>query len=140
METVSLSRSFQGDADTVREAMFELEPFMEAAGFDEVTVDGDEIEIANHVGLLTIELSLRCTDADCVLAYEQTDGIFESMETRYTLDEGEGTVTVTATTDFALDVDIVGSILDSTVISRQRKKELNGQFDYLEDAAARAEA
>jgi hypothetical protein len=137
METVSLSRSFEGDTAVVREAMTEVKPFMEAAGFDEVTVDGDRVTITNHVGLLTIELDLRLIDTDGVIAYEQVDGIFDSMETRYTLSGGDGTVTVTATTDFALDVAMVGSILDGTIISRQRRKELSAQFDYLEDVAAR---
>ncbi len=136
METVSVSRSFEGEADQVREAMLDLGPFIEAAGFDDVVVDGDAVSIANHVGLLTIELDLRVIDSDSVLAYEQVEGIFESMVTRYTLEEGDGTVTVTATTDFALDVSLVGSILDGTIIRRQRKKELNAQFDYLEDLAA----
>jgi hypothetical protein len=137
METVSLSRSFEGDTAVVREAMTEVKPFMEAAGFDEVTVDGDRVTITNHVGLLTIELDLRLIDTDGVIAYEQVDGIFDSMETRYTLSGGDGTVTVTATTDFALDVAMVGSILDGTIISRQRRKDLSAQFDYLEDVAAR---
>jgi len=136
METVSVSRSFEGEADQVREAMLDLGPFIEAAGFDDVVVDGDAVSIANHVGLLTIELDLQVIDSDSVLAYEQVEGIFESMVTRYTLEEGDGTVTVTATTDFALDVSLVGSILDGTIIRRQRKKELNAQFDYLEDLAA----
>lgn len=135
METVSLSRSFPGDVDAVRAAMTDVGPFMEAAGFDGVEVDGELVHITNHVGLLTIELSLRLVDTDDVLAYEQADGIFETMMTRYTLSEGTGTVTVTATTDFALDVAMVGSILDGTIIARQRRKELNAQFDYLESLA-----
>lgn len=138
METVSLSRSFEGDSGVVRDAMRDLGPFMEAAGFDGVSVDGEEMHITNHVGLLTIELDLRCIETDGVLAYEQTDGIFETMTTRYTLEEGDETVTVTATTDFALDVSVVGSILDGTIISRQRRKELTAQFDYLERVAAEA--
>jgi len=140
METVSVSRSFESDPETLREAMLDLGPFIEAAGFDEVSVEGDDISIANNVGLLTIELELRVVDDDCVLAYEQTDGIFESMTTRYTLEEDDGTVTVTATTDFALDVNVVGSILDATVITRQRRKELEAQFDYLETRSAGAGA
>ena len=138
MESVSLSRSFEGSREVVAEAMTDLRPFMEAAGFDEVRVDGERIEIANHVGLLSIELTLRVVESDGVLAYEQVDGIFDTMETRYTLAAGDGTVTVTATTDFELDVAMVGSILDGTIISRQRKKELNAQFDYLECVAAEA--
>jgi hypothetical protein len=136
MESVSLSRSFEGDRAVVADAMTDLKPFMEAAGFDGVAVDGDRIEITNHVGLLTIELALRRIDSDGILAYEQIDGIFDTMETRYTLSEGDGTVTVTATTDFELDVAMVGSILDGTIIARQRKKELSAQFDHLEEIAA----
>lgn len=140
MESVSLSRSFEGSRAVVADAMTDLGPFMEAAGFSEVSVDGDVIEIANHVGLLTIELTLRCIDSDGVLAYEQVEGVFDTMETRYTLSVGEGTVTVTATTEFELDVNVVGPILDGTIISRQRKKELAAQFDYLETVAAEATA
>jgi hypothetical protein len=136
MKTVSLERSFEGNIDTVREAMLDLGPFMKAAGFDEVDIDGEELTITNHVGLLTIELDLRVVETDGALAYEQVDGIFEAMTTSYTLEEEAGTVTVTATTDFALDVSVVGSILDGTVISRQRRKELSAQFDYLEELAA----
>lgn len=140
METVSLSRSFEGEIEPVREALLDLGPLMEAAGFDEVHVDGQEMTIKNNVGLLTIELDLQCVETDTMLAYEQVDGIFETMTTRYALESGNDTVTVTATTDFELDVNLVGSILDGTIISRQRRKELNGQFDYLEDASARADA
>ncbi|MFT4922112.1 MAG: hypothetical protein ACI8XM_001324 [Haloarculaceae archaeon] len=136
MESVSLSRTIQAPEPVLREQITDLQPFMEAAGFDEVWVDGDRIEIDNSVGLLTIELKLRCIETDGVLAYEQVEGIFETMETRYTLTEEDGSTTVTATTDFALDVGLVGPILDGTIIARQRKKELSSQFDYLDDVAA----
>jgi hypothetical protein len=36
------------------------------------------------------------------------------------------------TTEFALDVEIVGATLDATIIARQRRTELERQFDYLE--------
>ena len=134
MESVSVSRTIGTPESVVREHIADRERFIEAAGFDEVTVDGDCITMANSVGLLTIELTLRCFGSDAVLAYEQVEGIFETMETRYTLADAAEGVTVTATTEFALDVDVVGSILDGTIIARQRKRELNGQFDYLETA------
>lgn len=137
METVTVQRSFAGEVEAVRSAMDDLEPFMKAAGFDGVVVDDDWIELTNNVGLLTIELSLRCFDSDAELAYEQTDGIFESMETRYTVEQAGETVTVTAVTDFELDVAVVGSILDGTVITRQRRKELTAQMDYLEAKAGK---
>lgn len=132
MESVSVTRTFDGPADPIREAMADIESFMEAAGFDTVSVDGDRFTIENSVGLLTIALDLRLVETDAELAYEQVEGIFETMETRYVVDEGEATTTVTATTEFALDASIVGPLLDATVISRQRRTELTKQFDYLE--------
>lgn len=132
METVTVDRTIDAPEPVVRDHVTDLQPFMEAAGFDGVTVDGDEFEIVNSVGLLTIELTLRVLDSEAVLAYRQVDGIFEEMVTRYDTERrGESTL-VTATTEFALDIDVVGAILDGTVIARQRRKELTSQFDYLE--------
>lgn len=139
METVTVSRVIGAPEPTVREWITDTKPFMEAAGFGEVTVEGEVMEITNGVGLLTIELTLRILETDDVLAYEQIDGIFEEMETRYTLEERGDGVEVTAVTEYALDVDIVGSILDSTIIARQRRKELTAQFDYLEERAGEGE-
>lgn len=136
METVSVSRTIGASASEISEAMHDLEPFMKAAGFDEVTVDGEEFTIENSVGLLTISLDLRLVDDEAALTYEQVDGIFKSMVTRYELEETDGETRVEATTDFALDASIVGPILDATIISRQRKKELAEQFDYLEATVA----
>ncbi|MFB6354693.1 MAG: SRPBCC family protein, partial [Halobacteriales archaeon] len=72
---------------------------------------------------------------DAVLAYEQRDGIFESMRTRYTLEPVEEGARVTATTEFTLG-GVVGTVLDSTLVMRKRRQELNAQFDYLEEQAA----
>lgn len=133
MQTVGVSREIAAGPDVLREAMQDVGPFMRAAGFDGVAVDGESVTITNHVGLLTIELDLRLVDdPDATLAYEQVDGIFESMETRYYLDPGPETTTVSAETTFALEALFVGPLLDATVIDRQRRKELEAQFDYLE--------
>ncbi|WP_256301428.1 SRPBCC family protein [Haloarchaeobius salinus] len=133
MNTVSLSRSVEGSADSVRDAMADLEAFTEAAGFDGVVVDGDTVHITNHVGLLELTLDLVVTtDERETLELEQTDGIFESMTTRYTVTGDTESCEVTAETEFALDVAIVGQVLDATVIKRQRTRELVGQLDWLE--------
>jgi len=133
METVEVQRELDATPENVRSLVTDVGPFMEAAGFDEVTVDGDILTLTNNVGLLTIELTLRVVESEDVLAYEQVDGIFDEMVTRYTLSEAAPGTRVTARTDFALDVDVVGSILDGTIIARQRRKELTAQFDYLEE-------
>ncbi|MFB6084490.1 MAG: SRPBCC family protein [Halorientalis sp.] len=133
MESVSVSRTFDADPDAVREAMTDVERFMAAAGFDEVTVDGDDMTIVNGFSLAAIELKLALVDRDdAELAYEQDEGIFEEMWTTYEVEPVDDGTRVTATTEFALDVAVVGAVLDATVIERQRRRELTTQFDWLE--------
>ncbi|MDG5776882.1 SRPBCC family protein [Haloarculaceae archaeon H-GB2-1] len=136
MQTVSVERDLDGDADAVRDAMADVEAFMLAAGFDVVTVEDDAIHLENRVGIATLQLDLRIVDGDGDLEYVQEDGIFREMRTSYHLEPTPNGATITATTDFAVDVSLVGELLDATVIKRQRRKELNAQFDYLERVAA----
>lgn len=136
MESITLSHVVDAPPSAVREAITDIEPFTRAAGFDEVDLAGDRLEIAKAVGLLKISLSLRLLDdPDAVFAYEQVDGIFESMTTWYRVAETDGGTEVTVETEFALDVP-GGSILDATVIKRQRRKEIEAQFDYLDETLA----
>lgn len=133
MESISLSRTIDAPPDEVRPLIEDAEPFMRAAKFDAVTLDGDRLTIENGFAIARIELDLRLVDEPgTVLAYEQVDGIFEEMWTGYEIEATEAGTTVTARTDFALDVDVVGGVLDATVIKRQRTRELEAQFDYLE--------
>jgi hypothetical protein len=135
MNSVTLSRTIDALPSVVRASMNRIDPFMRASGFDEVRVDGDTVRVANEVGITTIELTLELVDRpDADRAYEQREGIFEEMRTAYTVTPVHDGSEVVATTEFALDVAIVGDVLDSTVISRQRKAELTAQFDWLEDA------
>ena len=137
MATVTRSRRVDAPPATVREAIRDVEPFMRAAGFDEVSLDGDTLEIAQGMGLVRIELTLDVRrDADAALVYEQRDGIFDHMTTRYEVAEADGGSEVTATTEFELGTAVVGSALDGTVITRQRTKEIEAQFDYLESELA----
>lgn len=118
METVTVSRTITDDIDRLRDAVTDVGPFMRAAAFDDVVVDGDIVRNTNHVGLATIELELEVIDeADAVLVYEQRDGIFEEMVTRYTLTETPGGVEVAATTEFAVQARLIGPVLDATVWS-----------------------
>lgn len=132
MESVTVSRVLDAPADAVRELVTDVGPFMLAAEFDDVTVEGSTVVIENSVGLASIELVCELIETDCVLAYEQREGIFETMETRYELTDVDGGTEISATTTFAVDVALVGAILDGTVIKRQRRKELTSQFDYLQ--------
>lgn len=134
MESVTVTRDIETSPAVLRERIEDVEPFMRAAGFDDVAVDGDRIQIANTAGLfLAIELTLEIVERnDSVLAYEQREGIFDEMTTVYTVEGSENRSTVSVTTEFALDVTFVGPIFDATVVKRQRRSELTKQLDYLE--------
>ena len=132
MTSVSVSRVLDEDVEVVRERMHDVETFLRAAGFDEVRWDDSRVVITNEVGPATIELTLEpFDDPDAELAYRQREGIFEEMVTTYTVTSDQASTTVVAETEFSLDVALVGSVLDSTVIKRQRRRELNAQLAYL---------
>ncbi len=135
MQTVTVTRTVPAPPDAVREAMADHGAFMRAGGFDDVSVSGDEIHLTNRVGILTIELDLEVVAGDAAFVYEQRDGMFETMRTEFALETVDEGTEVTATTEFALDVSVVGEFLDGTVITRQRRKELEAQLDYLEEVA-----
>lgn len=132
MATVTRSRRFDADPAAVRAAIEDVEPFTRAAGFDEVARDGDTLSISRGMGLVRISLTLELLDdPDAALAYRQREGIFAEMTTRYVVTAVESGTEVTATTEFELGAPVVGSALDATVVSRQRARELEAQFDYL---------
>jgi ribosome-associated toxin RatA of RatAB toxin-antitoxin module len=133
MHSITIARELAAPPDEVRELVQDVEPFMRAAGFSTVEVDGVALTIGKGFAVAKLELDLRLLEEpDTVLAYEQVDGIFEDMYTGYVLEETAEGCRISATTDFELDVAAVGAILDATVIRRQRTKELESQFDYLE--------
>ena len=139
MTNVSVTDVLDEDAETVRERMHDVEAFVRASGFDETRRDGDRVEVANEVGPVTIELIFELyEEPDAELAYRQREGLFEEMVTTYTVraengeTAGDDATTVEAVTEFSLDVAVVGSFLDATVITRQRRRELNAQLAYLE--------
>lgn len=141
METVTVTRRIEAPPSAVEEAFADVERFVESGGFDEVTVEGDAVTLRNAVGLASIELELELVEEpDAVLAYVQREGIFREMETRFALEADDGATEVTGTTEFGLKGGPVGSILDATVIKRQRRKEMERHMDYLEETARAAEA
>lgn len=132
MQSVTVSRTIPTDPETVRDLVTDLEPFMRAGGFSEVTVEDEEIYLRQNIGLGRIELDLRVVpDADVALAYEQIDGIFNEMRTEYEFESVPEGTRITARTEFELG-GVFGSVLDATVVTRKRRSELNAQFDYLD--------
>lgn len=133
MQTVTVTREVAADPSAVEQVLADVGPFTEAGGFDEVTVDGDVVELENRVGLATMTLTLERIEDDADLALRMRDGIFSEMEARYDVEPTDEGSLVTATTDFELGKSVVGDFLDATVIRRQRTKELEAQMDYLEE-------
>lgn len=151
MNTVSVSRTADVSPADAVDRLRDLDALMHAAGFDEVHVEDDRVRVVNHVSLATMELTVSVIDSDADLAYEQVDGIFDEMVTRYEIerdDVGEvgdggvadgvasdggspGETTLTATTEFAVGAGPLGDLLDATIIARQRRKELTDQLAYL---------
>lgn len=133
MQTVSVARTVDASPAVVRDAVRDVGPFMRAAGFDGVTVEGDLIHLSNRVGLFAVQLTVEVVDdPEAVLAYEAREGLFESMRTVYRVDEVADGTHVEAETTFAIGVAVLGEMLDSTVVTRQRRSELEAQFDYLD--------
>jgi hypothetical protein len=152
MEELTVSRHVDAPPDAVRAAMGDLAWFMRAAEFTDVTVDadgearsapdrraapGDVVTVENRVGFATLSLTVEVVeDEEAALCYEQREGIFEEMTTRYLVEpDGEG-AEVTAFTEFSLGRGVVGSALDATLVSRQRRSELVAQLDALQSRLA----
>jgi hypothetical protein len=145
MAEVTVTRHVDADPEAVRAAMADIEWFMLAAEFTDVTVEdeagdapddraqpGDVVTVENRVGLATLTLTVELVDdPDAALAYVQADGMFDAMTTRYTLAAGNGGTEVTAWTEFSLGDNVAASALDATLVSRQRRSELTAQLDAL---------
>jgi len=130
MQEVTVSRDVAADPETVRDGFADIAAFMDAAGFDEVTAEGDRVTVERAIGLAELELTLEIVDSDDALTYEQVEGMFDEMTTTYRLDGADGETTITARTQFELG-GVIGAALDATLIKRQRTKELEDQLAYL---------
>jgi len=133
MASVERSRVLDADPDVVEELLTgDVEGLVTAAGYDSVSIDGERIEIEQRLGLATLSLTFRRRDdEDVSLALEQTAGHFETMWTEYDVQPaGDGTE-LTARTEFTLG-GVAGSVLDETLVRRQRTTELDAQLDDVE--------
>lgn len=133
MTRVRGSRTFEVRPAELEEAIeCDVESFVAAGGFDSVSMAGDRIELANRLGLATIELTVRIDrEASALLALEAVEGIFDRMRTEYTVEATDSGSRLEAWTDFTLG-GIFGKALDETLVSMQRKREFEDQFEYLE--------
>lgn len=132
MAKVDVEWYIDAPPQAVRDVVRDVESFMLAAGFDEVRVEEKQLHLEMVLGIARLELTSRfIEDHPAVLAYEQIDGIFESMTTHYDVQAENSGSLIRAVTEFQLG-GVVGSILDATIIKRQRTREFESQFEWLE--------
>jgi hypothetical protein len=140
MASVTRSRFLQADPGAVERAITDdVVAFVEAAGYDSVSVRDDRFEVERRLGLATLSLTLRPLDDDATLAFEQESGLFEDLSMRYAVEETAGGSELTAQTEFTLG-GVAGSVLDETLVRRQRRRELDDQFDYVVRTLERRDA
>lgn len=135
MANVSRSRVMAADPGAVEAVITDdLVGLMQAAGYDSVEFAEGDLELEQTLGLAQFSMTLRIVDdPNVVLALEQADGHFDAMTTNYEVEAVNGRTELLARTEFTLG-GVVGSVLDETLIRRQRGRELEAQFDYVEDA------
>jgi len=133
MASVTRSRFIDAPPDIVERVITaDIAALMQAANYDSVRFEGDRLELEQTLGLASLSLTLRqIDDADATLAFEQVDGHFERMVTEYDVEPSDGGTTVSARTEFTLG-GITGSVLDETLVRRQRGRELEAQLEYVE--------
>lgn len=132
METVTKRRSLAASPAAVRELITgDVPAFIRASGFDDVTVADGCYTVSRDIGMATFELTLAPIDGDAVLEFKQIDGLFEEMWTAYRVDDTPEGCTLSAETEFTMG-GVLGPVLDATLIERQRTKEFELQFDYVE--------
>lgn len=131
METVTVTRSFDAPEVAVREVVLDDIPaFVRASGFDRIGVADEAITVSKDIGMATFELTLEQRESSHLLAFEQTEGLFDRMWTDYRLDSAEGGAKLTAMTEFSLG-GVLAPVLEPTMITRQRTTEFERQFDYV---------
>lgn len=132
MEQVTRSRFYATASRRVRETIrMDVPAFIRASGYDSVTVEGDSYTVSRHIGFATFELTLERVESDAVLAFEGTEGLFDRMWTEYRLEPAEDGCELIAHTEFSLG-GVLGPIVDATMINRQRQREFELQFEYVD--------
>ncbi|MFB6132833.1 MAG: hypothetical protein ABEJ44_05445 [Halanaeroarchaeum sp.] len=133
MARVSASRRIEAPPPIVESVIRDdVAGFVAAGGFDEVRSEGDVLAMSRNLGLASLELEVRVDhDADVVLAFEAVDGLFEQMRTEYAVENADEGSRITAWTEFTLG-GFLGEALDETLVSTQRKREFEDQFEYVQ--------
>lgn len=138
METVAVQREYDVAANGLKRLVTDVESFYDAAGF-EVERHGDRLELTKRLAVARFELEVALIDdADAALAYEQLDGPFGDMETRYLVEDVDDGSRLTIETSFEPPASGFGTFLNGALIKRQRGSELDAVDDLLADGVVPA--
>lgn len=132
MDTVSVERTFDAPPSRVRDLLGDKSSFFSAVGFD-VEQHGDTLTLRRTVAIKQIELTIRLLDEDVALGYEQIDGPFEQMETRYAVDEHADGSTLSVETAFESPTVGMGTFINEGVVEKFRQQELSTVDSILSD-------
>lgn len=138
METASVEREFEVAPTVVEDVLDDVTTFYDAAGF-EVDRDGERLELVKRLAIARFELDVELVDdEDAALAYEQVDGPFAAMRTRYLVDETDDGSRLTIETNFEAPTSGFGTFINGALIKRQRGTELDAMEELLADESVTA--
>ncbi|MFB6146877.1 MAG: SRPBCC family protein [Halobacteriaceae archaeon] len=141
MESVSVRRRIDARADTIRSLVTDTEAFMEAGGFEDVSVEDEQIEFTTGIGPASTTMRLRMVpDEDAVIAFELADGPLKEFNGSYTVEETSTGTVVIAQAGIQLTDIAISSLFDGTVLKSRLRNVFEAQVDYLEREAKSAES
>ncbi|MFB6153629.1 MAG: hypothetical protein ABEJ27_05195 [Halodesulfurarchaeum sp.] len=139
MTTVSVERTFDAPIDEVRAVLRDMEGIFEDAGFD-VECEAGRVHLKKSIGPSEIELDIAFLEEEsAAVGYEQIDGPFETMKTRYFLQSARGGTRLQVETAYKTPRFGWGSFLNSALVKRQRQNELAAIGDRLEISTVSSE-
>lgn len=131
METATVERTYDVPPGELEAAVADVEGFYDAAGFD-VDRDGDRLELGKRLAVARFELDVRLLEGDdAALAYEQVDGPFAEMRTRYLVEPAGDESRLRIETSFEPPASGFGSFVNGALVERQRRTELDAVADLL---------
>lgn len=140
MDTATVEREFEVAPEILEGVVTDVTTFYDAAGF-EVERDGDRLELVKRLAIARFELDVELVEDDgAALAYEQVDGPFADMRTRYLVDATEGGSRLTIETNFEAPSSGFGTFINGALIKRQRGTELDAAEELVTEQAVAAGA
>jgi hypothetical protein len=133
MDAASVQREFEVEPAVLADVLADVTTFYETAGFA-VERDGQRLELVKRLAIARFELVVELReDEEAALAYEQIDGPFATMRTRYLVEETDAGSRLTIETTFEAPASGFGSFINGALIERQRGTELDAMAERIDE-------